>query len=80
MGWREGGEAPRRLLELTGTADLVAPPRLVPRDGDVDETLVETPLGRSSRTPRELELLVRGEVLTAADQVEPALERVRGRP
>ena len=48
--------------------------RLVPGDRDVDEPLVEVALLGRRRAPRELELLVRGEELSAPDQLEAALE------
>ena len=44
-------------------------------DGDVHEALVEVPLRCGSGAPRELELLVRGEELAAANQLETMLER-----
>jgi hypothetical protein len=60
-------EAPRRLLELALAADPVPAAGLVPRDRDVDEPLVEVALLRRRRAPRQLELLVRGEELAAAN-------------
>jgi hypothetical protein len=67
-------EPPRGFLELPLAPDTVPARGLVPGDRDVDETLVEVPLGRFCRPPNVLELLVRGEVLTATDQVEPGNE------
>ena len=63
--WGIRAEAPRRLLELALAADAVPAAGLVPRDGDVDEPLVEVALLRRRRAPRQLELLVRGEELAA---------------
>jgi len=54
--------------------------RLVPGDGDVDETLEEVSLLGRRRAPRVLERLVRGEELAAPNQLEPARELVRDRP
>jgi hypothetical protein len=62
-------EPPRRLLELALAADPVPAPGLVPRDGDVDEPLVEVALLRRRSAPRQLQLLVRGEELAAANQI-----------
>ncbi|HEY3069728.1 MAG TPA: hypothetical protein VGJ34_05385 [Gaiellaceae bacterium] len=70
---RKGGEAPRRLLELALAADPVSSPGLVPRDGDVDEPLKEVTLLSTGGAPDVLQHLVRGEVLAALDQLEPAL-------
>lgn len=70
MRRRVRAEAPRRLLELALGADPVAPPGLVPRDRDMDETLEEIALGGGRGAPRELELLVRGEERAAPDQLE----------
>jgi hypothetical protein len=64
-----GREPSDRLHELPLGADLASAPCLVPRDGDVDEALEEVPLVRRRGAPGELELLVRGEVLAAADQL-----------
>jgi hypothetical protein len=67
-------EPPRRLLELPLAADAVAAACLVPRDRDVHEPLVEVALLCGGRAPRQLELLVGGEELARADQIEAALE------
>ena len=69
-----GPEAAGGLLQLPLTADTVAAPGLVPRDGDVHEPLEEVPLFGRRRAPDELQLLVRGEVLAAADQLQPRLK------
>jgi len=61
-------------------ADAVAAAGLVPRDGDVDEPLEEVPLLRRGGAPRQLQLLVRGEELAAADQFQAGGEVVRLRP
>ena len=71
---RVRAEPPRRLLELALAADPVPAPGLVPRDGDVDEPLVEVAFLRRRRAPRQLELLVRGEELAAPDQLETVLK------
>ena len=63
-----------RLRELTLGADPASAPGLIPGDRDVDEPLVEVPLRRLGRAPRELELLVRLEVAAGADQLHSALE------
>jgi hypothetical protein len=59
-----------RLLELALHPD--APPALglVPRDRDVNEPLQEVAFLGRRRAPCILELLVRGEVLAAPDQVD----------
>ena len=67
------------LLQLPLAADAVAAAGLVPGDGHVDEALEEVALLVGSRAPGVLELLVGGEELAAADQVETALE-LRRRP
>ena len=63
-----------RLLELLLAADPPSATGLIPRDGYVNEALVEVALPARRRAPRELELLVRREELAGADQVEPAGE------
>jgi hypothetical protein len=73
---RERGQPPRGLLELPLAADAVPAPGLVPRDGDVDETLEEVLLRRLGRAPSILERLVRGEELALTDQREPVRERL----
>jgi hypothetical protein len=74
-----GRQPPDRLLELALAADAIAAAGLIPGDRDVDEALQELALGRLGRSPRVLELLVRGEILAVADQLEPAFKRVRYR-
>ena len=74
MRRRERAETPRRLLELTLAANLVAASGLVPGDDDVDEPLEEVLLGRLGGPPGVLERLVRGEVLAGAGELEPAGE------
>jgi len=74
-----GREPPARLLELTSAADSVAPPGLVPGDGDVYEALEEVALGGLGwlgSAPRVLQLLVGGEKLTGSNQLEASLENV----
>jgi hypothetical protein len=62
-------QTPDRLCQLAFCSDLPAAPGLVPRDGDVDESLEEVTLVLRCGAPRVLELLVRGEVLTGADEL-----------
>jgi hypothetical protein len=66
---RKRPEAADRLGQLPLRRDWLAAAGLVPRDGDVDEPLVEVALVRPGGAPDQLQLLVRGEVLAAADQV-----------
>ena len=73
-----GPEAAGGLLQLPLTADTVAAPGLVPRDGDVDEPLEEVALLGLRRAPHVFEHLMRGEVLALTNQHEAALE-LRGR-
>ena len=70
-----GTESPSCLLELALAARSVAPAGVVPGDGDMDEPLEEVALGRFGLAPFVLELLVRLEVGSHADQFEPVLER-----
>lgn len=67
-------QAPARLLELPLAAHTVTAAGLVPRDRDVNEPLQEVSLRRLGGSPGVLELLVRGEILAAADQLQPAVE------
>ena len=67
---RERLESAQRLCELPLGADLAPAPGLVPGNGDVHETLEEVALLGGRGTPRVLELLVRGEVLAGADQLD----------
>src|SRR4051812_25837232 len=67
---RVGGEAAARLLELAGAAVAVSPPRLVPGDRDVHETLEEVALLGRRRAPGGLELLVRLEISSTPDEGE----------
>ena len=80
----EGSQAADGLGELALSADPPAPAGLVPGHRDVDEPLEEVTLLDRSRAPGELELLVRGEVLTGADErdtlVKRGLELLRRRP
>ena len=69
------GEPSRRLLELALAADPVAATGLVPGHRDVNQALEEVALDRRGRPPGDLELLVRGEVLAALDQLQAALQR-----
>src|SRR5690242_13523410 len=84
MRGRVRRQAPDRLFELALGSDLPAAVRLVPRDRHVDESLEEIAFGLGRGTPGELELLVRGEVLAAPDQLKPPLvarfELLRLRP
>ena len=67
-------ESADRLRQLPFAADAPAAPRLVPRDRHVDETLEEIALFARRDAPGVLELLVRGEVLAAADQLDASLK------
>ena len=71
-------ESPRRLLQLALAADAVAAAGLIPGYGDVHEPLEEVPLRRLGCAPHVLELLVGGEELAAADQVEAGNELGHG--
>ena len=71
---RERAEPPGRLRELALAADAPPAPGLVPGDGDVDEALEEVLLRGVGGAPRQLQLFVRGEELSGADQLEPAPE------
>jgi hypothetical protein len=73
----EGPQASRRLLQLPLAADAIASAGLVPRDCEVDEPLKEVSFCRLGRTPRVLQLLVGGEELAPADQVESGGELLR---
>src|SRR2546430_15824591 len=77
-------QAPHRFRELSLGADAPAAPGLVPGDRDVHEPLEEVTFLCWRGAPRELELLVRGEVLAATDELEAApiggLELLRRRP
>ena len=67
-------ESARRLLQLALAPRPVAPTRVVPGDGDVDESLEEIAFGRRCVEPLFLELLMSFEVRLRADQVEAVLE------
>jgi hypothetical protein len=76
-----GREPAARLLELALATDSLAPPGLVPSDGDVHEALKEVALGRLGRAPGVFQLLMGSEELTGPNQLQAALERiVRWRP
>jgi hypothetical protein len=68
---RVRGEPSLRLRELSLAADEVPAPVLVPGDDHVDETLEEVALGWISRSPGELERLVRFEVSARPREFEP---------
>ena len=67
-------EPARSLLQLAPCRDRAATSGLVPGDGDVDEPLEEVPLLGQRRAPCCFELLVRFEVASRANLLEPALE------
>jgi hypothetical protein len=73
MSGRERLEPTQGLRELPLGADLASAPGLVPGNRDVHETLEEVPLFSRGRTPGVLELLVCGEVLARADQLDARL-------
>jgi hypothetical protein len=66
-----------RLFELPLRSDLPTAACLVPRDRNVDEALEEIAFRAGRGAPRELELLVRGEVLAAPDQLNSLEEATR---
>jgi hypothetical protein len=70
----EGLEAPDRLHELPLRRDGLPATGLVPGDRDVYEALEEIALLGRGSAPHQLQLLVRGEVLAAADQLEALLK------
>jgi hypothetical protein len=74
MRGRKRSQASCRLLELAFAPDAVPAPGLVPGDRDVHEPLEEILLLGGACPPGVLELLVCGEELTAADQLEAALK------
>ncbi len=76
MRWRVRRQPAARLLQLAFAADSVAPAGLVPGDRDVYEALEKVALGRLSCAPRVFQLLVGGEELAGANQLQAALERV----
>ncbi len=76
MGRPVGPQPTVRFLELALAADSVAPAGLVPGDCDVHEPLEEVTLGRFGRAPCFFQLLMGGEELSGANQLEAALERV----
>ena len=74
VSWSIRAQAPFRLLELTLAAGPVLTARVVPGDGDVNQSLKEVALGFGCIAPFVLELLVRLEVRLRADQLDTALE------
>ena len=74
MGGRVGSEPTCGLVELPLTSRPVPAPSLVPRHRDVNQSLEEVALLRRRGPPGLLERLVRGEVLAAVDEIDPALE------
>jgi Transglycosylase SLT domain len=72
-------EPARPLGELPLAAWTVAPARLVPGDGEVNEALEEVALVVRGRAPRELQLLVRLEVRACANAGEARLQSVLDR-
>ena len=79
MGGRVGTKAPGRLRELPLAADAVPAARLIPGDGDVDETLVEVALLRGGSAPCLFEHLMGVVVAAGGDQLETVFQP-RGRP
>jgi hypothetical protein len=72
----ERREPPGSLLELARRRNRPASARLVPRDRDVHEPLVEVSLRDIRSAPDELELLVRVEVPALPDQLEATFQLV----
>ena len=75
VGRGERRQPPRCFLELASRGDGTAAAGLVPGDRDMDETLEEISLLRGRRAPRLFELLVRLEVATGPNLLQPTLER-----
>jgi hypothetical protein len=69
-----GVESTQRLLELALAARLISAGRVQPSDCDMHETLEEVALRLRRLAPLVLELLVRLEVGSGADELQPALE------
>jgi hypothetical protein len=69
----ERSEPPHCLLELTLAPRTIASAALVPGDREVNEALEKVALVRLGRPPSKLELLVRLEVLGAANQLQTGL-------
>ena len=67
-------QPPERLGQLTLGADAPAAARLVPGDRHVHEPLEEVAFVLRRRAPGVLELLVRGEILAGADQLDARLK------
>jgi hypothetical protein len=65
-------------LELAIAAGSVSPACLIPRDRHVDQALEEVAFGRGRVTPFILELLVRLEVRSGANQLDAPLESHAG--
>jgi hypothetical protein len=76
MVWCERAEPPGCLVELARGCDRPASAGLIPRNGDVNEALVEVALGGVRGAPNDLELLVRLEVPAGPDQLETARQSV----
>src|SRR5216683_8240750 len=74
MRRRKWLEPPHRLCELPLRADLAPASRLVPRNGDVHQTLKEVTLLGGRSAPGIFELLVRGEILACANQLDARLK------
>ena len=74
VGGPVGLEAAPCLLELPLATGPVLPPRVVPGDGHVDEALEEVALWWGRLSPLVFELLVRLEVRTGPNQLQPSLE------
>ncbi len=80
MGRRIRRQPTASLLELALAADPVAASCLIPRNGDVHETLEEVALGGLRGAPGLFQLLVGREELAGTNQLQAALERIRWRP
>ena len=76
MRRRIGRQPTASLLELAVAADPVAASRLVPRNGDVHETLEEVTLGGLRGAPGLFQLLVGREELAGPNQLQAPLERI----
>jgi hypothetical protein len=70
VSWRIRREPTDRLCQLTFGCDRATAVGLVPGDRDVHESLEEVALLSRRRPPFVFELLVRGEVLAGANQLD----------
>src|SRR5712691_9893560 len=74
MRRRERLESPHGLGQLPFRADLAPASGLIPLNGDVHQALKEVTLLGGRRAPGIFKLLVRGEILAGADQLDAGLK------